>query len=234
MLTSRIQRPATPRLSPAALDAAATAFLAEAEGKKASTIRNRSWRSVIQQGPSADALAWRIAQTEAETDTDTDDTATIISGSAFRSDSDRRRPGGPARGVDSNLWNAIAILAPRDTPDHDVLTLSARYGIGESKKIGKKLGITPRRVRQIQDRLWPWARKTFTMAEIMAHLDDPITTKAVVPRAPSRRGRKARPRFLVLAPHTPAPPHPPRPYKPRARRPRWVDPLQTDMFQEAA
>lgn len=241
MLTSRIQRPHTPRLSPAALDAAATAFLAQAEGVSSRVIKNRDWRNIINQGPSADALAYRIAQTEAETDTDTDDTSTIISGAAFRSDSDRRRPGNPARALDANGWNAIRVLAPLDLPDRDVLTLSSqtRFGRGQADQIGRAIGLSGRMVRKIQDRHVAYS-KSLDPAALIRALDTLLPDTVEVPRrTPSRRGRKARgaaptpPRFLALAPQTPEPPRPPRPYRPRVRRPRYVDPGQLDFLQAA-
>lgn len=80
------------------------------------------------------------------------------------------------------------------------------------------------------------ARAVLDPAAIVAHLDEPITTEAVVPRAPSRRGRKARlaPRpVLALVPHTPTPLRTPRPYRPRAPRRRFVDPGQLDFLQAA-
>ena len=240
MLTSIQQRPHTPpRLSPAALEAAATAFLAEAEGKKRSTIRNRGWRSVIQQGPSADALAF--LGTDQETLEDNEKDLGIVAGGVFRTADDRPAPGNPARALDCNGWNAIRVLAPPDLPDSDVLTLSSqsRFGRGQAEEIGKAIGLSGRMVRKIQD--WHVAfSKTLDPAALIAALDAPLPDGAVVPRrAPSRRGRKRMgapprpPRFLVLAPHAPAPPRAPRPYRPRARRARWVDPGQIDFLQAA-
>ena len=236
MLTSRIQLPRAPRLSPAAIDAAATAFLAEAEGVKASTQKNRDWRNVINQGPSWEALAYLGAKTN---DDDPEKDLGIGAGSAFRTADDRPAPGNPARALDCNGWNAIRVLAPPDLPDSDVLTLSSqsRFGRGQAEEIGKAIGLSGRMVRKIQDRHTAWAGANLDPLALAAHLDDPLPTGVVPRRAPSRRGRKARlaPRpVLALVPHTPTPPRTPRPYRPRTRRPRYVDPLQTDMFQEAA
>ena len=242
MLTSRIQQHHTaPRLSPAALEAAATAFLAEAEGKKASTVRNRDWRNIINQGPSADALLWNGRDPKTLEDNGTD--LGIEAGGVFRTAGDRPAPGNPARAFDCNFWNAIRILAPTDLRDMDVLTLSSQTkfsGRGQANAIGQAVGLSGRMVRKIQD--WHVAfSKTLDPAALIAALDAPLPDGAVVPRrAPSRRGRKRMgapprpPRFLVLAPHAPAPPRAPRPYRPRARRARWVDPGQIDFFEEAA
>ncbi len=239
MLTSRIQHP-THRPSPAELDAAATAFLAQAEGKKASTIRNMSWRSVIQQGPSADALLWNGRDPETLDDNGTD--LGIVAGGVFRTADDRPAPGNPGRAFDCNFWNAIRILAPTDLRDMDVLTLSSQTkfsGRGQASAIGKAVGLSGRMVRKIQD--WHVAfSKTLDPAALIAALDAPLPDWVVVPRrVPSRRGRKARgapprpPRFLALTPHIPEPPRPPRPYRPRVRRPRYVDPGQLDFLQAA-
>jgi hypothetical protein len=241
MLTSRIQRPAAPRLSPAALDAAATAFLAEAEGIKASTQKNRDWRSVIHQGPSWEALAYLGTKTnDPEPFEDTGIDLGIVGGNAFRTTDDRPAHGNPARTLDRDAWNAIRILAPADLPDHDVLTISAQMGRGQANEIGRAVGLSGRMVRKIQDRHVAFSR-TLDPAALIAALDAPLPDGVVVPRrAPSRRGRKARraaprpPRFLALVPHTPAPSRPPRPYRPRTRRPRFVDPNQTDMWEVAA
>ena len=233
MLTSRIQRP-THRPSPAELDAAATRFLAEAEGVKCSTVRNRGWRSVIQQGASWEALAFLGTKETFEEDLDLG----IIAASPFR---DSVAPGNPARALDRDEWNAILSLAPLDLQDRDVLILSAQVEGKNAEKIGEQVGLSGRRVRQIQDRLAAWAGANLDPATRAAHLDDPLPMGVVVPRRPpTRRGRKARgaaprpPRFLVLAPHTPAPSRPRRPSRPRVRRPRWVEPGQLDCFEEAA
>jgi hypothetical protein len=245
MLTSRIQRQVTPRLSPAALEAAATAFLAEAEGKKASTIRNRGWRSVIQQGRSYEGLTYLGTNPQTLEDNGID--LGIVGGNAFRTADDRPAPGNPARAFDCNFWNAIRILAPTDLRDMDVLTLSSQTkfgGRGQARAIGKAIGLSDRMVRKIQDRHAAWAAENLDPAALVAALDaDLPPNDMVVPRrVPSRRGRKARgapprpPRFLVLAPHTPAPSRAPRPYRPRVRRPRFVDPRQMNFlgFEEAA
>ena len=242
-MTSRIQRPSATRLSPAALDAAAEAFLAEADGKKRSTIRNRSWRNVIQQGPSWDALAWRGRDHETLEDTGID--LGIVAGGVFRTADDRPAPGNFARSLDRNGWNAIRVLAPVDLPDRDVLEASASQigGRGQARAIGKAIGLSDRMVRKIQDRHAAWAAENLDPAALVAALDaDLPPDDMVVPRrVPSRRGRKPRgaqqprsPRFLVLTPHTPAPSRPRRAYRPRVRRPRWVEPGQLDCFEVAA
>ena len=241
MLTSRIQRPATPRLSPAALDAAATAFLAEAEGIKASTQKNRDWRNIIHQGPSWDALAF--LGTDQETLGDNEKDLGIVAGGVFRTADDRQSPGNPGRAFDCNFWNAIRILAPTDLRDMDVLTLSSQTnfsGRGQANAIGRAVGLSGRMVRKIQDRHVALS-KTLDPAALIAALDAPLPDGVVVPRrAPSRRGRKRMgapprpPRFLTLVPHTPEPARPPRPYRPRAARRRFVDPGQLDFLQQAA
>lgn len=236
MLTSRIQHPRAPRLSPAALEAAATRFLAEAEGKKASTVRNRDWRSVIQQGPSADTLAF--LRTDQETREDNEKDLGIVAGGVFRTADDRPAPGNFARSLDRNGWNAIRVLAPVDLPDRDVLEASASKigGQGQAKAIGKAIGLSDRMIRKIQDRHAAWAAENLDAASLVAALDAGLPEDVVVPRrSPSRRGRKPRgaqqPRpLLVLAPHTPAPSRPRRPCRPRVRRPRWVGPGQLDFF----
>ena len=243
MLTSIQQRPHTPRLSPAALDAAATAFLAEAEGVKSSTIRNRDWRSIIHQGPSADALAYLETKTDdQDTFDDNGNDLGITGGNAFRTADDRPAPGNPARALDCNGWNAIRVLAPPDFPDMDVLTLSSqsRFGRGQANEIGKAVGLSGRMVRKIQDRHVAFS-KTLDPAALIEALDAALPDGVVVPRrAPSRRGRKRMgapprpPRFLTLVPHTPEPARPPRPYRPRASRRRFVDPGQLDFLQQAA
>ena len=244
MLTSRIERLATPHLSPAALEAAATAFLAQAEGVKASTVRNRDWRAIIHQGPSWEALAYLGTRTDdPETFDDSGIDLGIVGGNAFRTPDDRPAPGNPARAVDVNGWNAIRVLAPADLPDLDVLTLSSQTkfsGRGPANEIGKAVGLSGRMVRKIQDRHVAWAAENLDPLALAAHLDAPLPDDMVVPRrAPSRRGRKRvgapprPPHFLTLVPHTPAPPHAPRPYKARVRR-RFVDPGQLDFFEEAA
>lgn len=244
MLTSRIQRPTTPRLSPAALEAAATAFLAEAEGKKASTIRNRGWRSVIQQGPSWEKMSYLGTKTDdEEIFDDTGFDLGIVAASPWR---DTVARGNPGRALDRNGWNAIRVLAPFDLPDRDVLEASASQigGRGQAKAIGKAVGLSDRMVRIIQDRHAAWAAENLDPAALVAALDAGLPPDdVVVPRrVPSRRGRKPRgaqqprsPRFLVLAPHTPAPSRPRRPYRPRVRRPRFVDFRQMNFlgFEEA-
>ena len=243
MLTSRIQRPRAPHPSPAELDATAAAFLAKAEGVKCSTIRNRSWRSVINQGPSADALLWNGRDPGTFEDNESD--LGIVAGGVFRTADDRPAPGGVARSLDRNGWNAIRVLASADLPNRDVLEASAGKigGRGQSKAIGKAVGLSDRMIRKIQDRHASWAAENLDPAALIAALDAPLPPDDfVVPRrAPSRAGRKRAgappraPRFLVLAPHIPEPPRPRRrPYRPRARRPRFVDPRQMNFFEEAA
>ena len=241
MLTSIQQRPHTPRLSPAALEAAATAFLAEADGIKASTIRNRSWRNVIQQGPSWEKMSY--LGTDQETFDDNGMDLGITGGNAFRTADDLPAPGNPGRAFDCNFWNAIRILAPTDLRDMDVLTLSSQTkfsGRGQANEIGKAVGLSGRMVRKIQD--WHVAfSKTLDPAALVAALDaDLPPDDLLVPRrAPSRRGRKRAgapprpPRFLTLVPHTPESPRPPRPYRSRAARRRFVDPGQLDFLQAA-
>lgn len=240
MLARRIQTPRKPApiwaggTTVAELEAAADRLLAEADGVSTQTIRNRNWRATINQGPSVEALSYLAAEHEEETDTQFD----VVGGNAFSRSGTRRR-GGAARGIDIDEWNAILSLAPRGLQDRDVLILSAQHGPGESSKIGEILGLSGRRVRQIQDRLLAWARANLTRAEIDDHLDDPITCEAVARRAPSRAGRKPKavadrvPRALVLVERVATPPRTPRPYKqPRAPRRRFVDPNQTDMFTD--
>lgn len=242
MLTSRIQRPHTPRLSPAALEAAATRFLAEAEGVKSSTVGNRDWRNIIHQGPSWEALSWRATATDdPKTFEDNGMALGIVGGNAFRTADDRPAPGNRARALDCNGWNAIRILAPADLPDRDVLTLSsmAKFsGRGQANAIGKAICLSGRMVRKIQD--WYVAfSKTLDPAALVAALDAPLPPNdLVVPRrVPSPRGRKRvgapprPPRFLALVPQVPEPPRPPQPYRARARRPRYVDPAQLDFLQ---
>ncbi len=142
--------------------------------------------------------------------------------------------GGPARNRDRNAWNAILSLAPSNLPYRDVLVLSAQWGRGESKRIGEVVGLSGRRVRQIQDWLLRWALKNLTAADLRAHRDDPITQEQVARRVPSRAGRKPRRPRLVLVPKMAGPSRTPRPYKPRRPRGRWVDPAQADMFLEVA
>ena len=147
--------------------------------------------------------------------------------------------GGPARSLGKNAWNAILALTPLDDPDRDVLVASAQCGASESIRIGMMVGLSPRRVRQIQDQKLKTALENFTSADLRAHRDDPITCEAVARRRTSRAGRKPKgaaiqaPRVLVLVEWV-ATPRPPRPWKPRRPRARWVDPAQLDMFQRAA
>jgi hypothetical protein len=216
------------------LEAEADRLLAADAGVEVEVFKNRKWRRQIVQGPSFEALAHLAVQHETETDTPFD----VVGSNAFRSGT--RRRGGEARSTDIDKWNAIAAFYPPDGPWRDVLILSAQHGPGESQKIGEILGLSGRRVRQIQDRLLAWARANLTRAEIDAHLDDPITREAVARRLPSRAGRKPKafagrvPRVLVLVPKVAVPVRAPRPYKPRRPRTRFVDPGQVDMFWQQA
>lgn len=236
MLTSCIQRPRAPRLSPAALDAAATAFLADAEGVKCSTVRNRGWRSVIQQGPSWEKMSYLGTDPETFEDNGTD--LGIVAASPWR---DTAAPGNPARALDRDEWNAILSLYPSGLPDRDVLILSSQIEAKNAKKIGEQVGLSGRRVRQIQDRIAAWTRAHLDPAAIVAHLDDPLPTEKVKRRPPSRAGRKPKggapkkmPRFLVLVPREVEPPKPQRTYKPRKPRTWAATPGQLDMWEVAA
>ena len=227
MLAPRVARPTPPSVwaggtTPAALEKEADRLLAVAEGVEVEVIQNRKWRKRIVQGPSFETLARLAAEHEDETDTPFD----VVGSNAFRSGT--RRRGGAARGIDIDEWNAILSLAPLALPDRDVLILSAQHGPGESEKIGAILGISGRRVRQIQDQLLAWAKTNLAPAQIDAHLDDPITREAVARRSPSRAGRKPKgapariPRFLTLAAMMAGPEKERRPYKPRKPRVRPV------------
>ena len=241
MLAPRVARPTPPPIwaggtTPADLEKEADRLLAEADGIEGEGFKNRTWRQKIVQGPSFEALAHRAAEHEAATDTQFD---VIGSSNAFRSGT--RRRGGPARTLDRDHWNAIAAAYPIDGPDRDVLILSAQYGPGESQKIGAIVGLSSRRVRQIQDQILAWARTYLTPAQIAAHMDDAITQEQVARRRPSRAGRRPKgtvtvraPRVLVLAPKMAGPAKLKRPYRPRRPRPRFADPAQIDMFQQAA
>lgn len=116
---------------------------------------------------------------------------------------ERRRRGGVARGVDIDQWNAVLALAPHDLKNRDVLIASARHGFGEVDEIAREVGRTSRRVRQIQDQIWAWAAKHLNSADLSARLDDPISQELVIPRPPSKAGRK--PRAAAAAPIAPAP-----------------------------
>ncbi len=174
---------------------------------------NRDFRETHTQGPSLDLVTVDAMEIE-----------TIFQ-------TDKVYPGGPARALDCDEWNAIHVLAPSDLPDHDVLTLSAKYGRGESVKIGKEVGLSGRRVRQIQDWQSEWADTHLTRADRDAHLDDPLPTEEVKRRPLSRAGRKpkrlATP-ILMLAPRVPLPPKAPRRVASRRPRRRFVDPRQCD------
>ena len=146
----------------------------------------------------------------------------------------KKTRGGLARGLGRNAWNTILAFTAPDDPDRDVLVASAQLGAGESKKIGEMVGLSPRRIRQIQDQKLKAALENFTSADLRAHRDDPITTEIVARRALSRAGRRPRRPALVLVPKMATQPKPPRPYKPRRPRLRFVDPAQIDMFDMAA
>jgi hypothetical protein len=103
---------------------------------------------------------------------------------------EKPRPGGAARRVDIDQWNAVLALYPLNGRHRDVLAASARHGFGEVAEIAREVGRCERRVRQIQDWLWAWATKNLAPALIAKHMDDPITQEAVVRRPPSRAGRK--------------------------------------------
>lgn len=135
-----------------------------------------------------------------------------------------------------NEWNAVASLAPASLKNWDVLICLAR-GMSIAD-IAAAIGRTVRQTRNIIKQLWQYV-EGLNVTDIVAHLDDKATTETVTRRPPSRAGRKpiaaaVVPRFLVLEPFVAEPEKPKRSYKPRVRRPRYVDPLQTDMFQEAA
>ncbi len=143
---------------------------------------------------------------------------------------------GTARDLDCNQWNAILALYPQNGRDRDVLSSSARYGAGESEKIGNEVGRSARRVRQIQDWHWDWAKANTTIEDLAAHLDDPLPTVTVTQRPPSRAGRKRKTssgndlaaHTLMLAPRVPPPPKAScRVTICRPRR-RFVDPRQCD------
>ena len=233
MLAPRIARPTPPAVwaggtTPAELEKEANRLLAAADGIEGEVFKNRTWRKKIVQGPSFEALAHLAAEHEDKTDTPFD----VVGSNAFRSGT--RRRGGAARGMDIDEWNAIAVFYRG--PHRDVLILSAQHGPGESARIGEILGISSRRVRQIQDQILAWARAHLTQAQIEAHLDDPITQEVVARRAPSRAGRKPKGRVprLVLVPKVAGPTKRRRDYKPRKPRVRPVCEGQLDMFDMAA
>lgn len=233
MLATRIQSPHATVATPwANLDEEETkAFLAGPGGRRAlAGAANKILSHGKSQNHERNRRIRETHQPGKAINDDLDDLSTAMEyqGQAVR--------GGPARALDRDTWNAIRALVPADFPDLDVLTASAQCGRGESVEIGKKIGLSPRRIRQIQDRHLAWTREHLSPAEILAHLDDPITVEVVTPRAPSRAGRKPKgairvPSVLVLVPKVSASPRPVRPY--RARRPR-VRPAcegQLDMFQ---
>ena len=210
------------------LDVAADCVLSY--GRRSNFPANRDRRETHALGLSFDVLAGRMYGREAE-DAKLYDHA-IVERAAFRG---HVTCGGAVRALGCDEWNAILACYPADAPDRDILVVSAQYGAGESEQIGVRVGLSGRRVRQIQDRLLAWARTHLTPDQILAHLDDPITAEAVVRRRPSRAGRKPKaavatciaPRFLTLVSRPPsAAPKPP--CVPRRRRPRYIDPRQVD------
>ena len=200
-------------------------------GHSADYQKNRDFRETHTQGPSLDLLLDR-ANTRGEEDdapTDIEDTET-----PFRVN--QTNPTVTARDLDCNQWNAILALYPQNGRDRDVLSSSARHGAGESKKIGNEVGRCARRVRQIQDGHWDWAKANTTIEDRAAHLDDPLPTVTVTKRSPSRAGckRKSSPGntlvtlILILVPRVPPPPKASRRATSRRPRRRFVDPRQCD------
>ena len=196
---------------------------------------NRDFRETHTQGPSLDVLL-DLANTREEEDeapTDFEDTET-----PFRANQTKVASlAVTARDLDCDQWNAILALYPLDGRDRDVLVSSARHGAGESEKIGNEVGLSGRRIRQIQDWHWDWAKANTTLEERAAHLDDPLPTARVTKRPPSRAGRKRKTspgndlatRILILVPYVPAPHKARHPVTIR-RAPRTVveDPRQLD------
>ena len=195
---------------------------------------NRDFRETHTQGPSLDVLLG-LANTREEEDeapTDFEETET-----PFRANQTKVASlAVTARDLDCDQWNAILALYPLDGRDRDVLVSSARHGAGESEKIGNEVGLSGRRIRQIQDRHWDWAKANTTIEERAAHLNDPLPTAIVAKRLPSRAGRKrkmspgndpATP-ILSLVPRVPSPPKAPRRATSRRPRQRFVDPRQCD------
>ena len=192
---------------------------------------NRDFRETHTQGPSLDVLL-DLANTPGEEDkasTDIEDTETL-----FRVN--RTNSVVTARDLDCDQWNAIRALYPHNGRDWDVLVSSARHGAEESEKIGNEVGLSGRRIRQIQDWHWDWAKANTTIEERAAHLDDPLPTARVTKRLPSRAGRKRKMSLgnalatpiLVLVPRVPVPPKAPRVTVQRPRRIVVADPRQLD------
>lgn len=231
MLATRIQSPHATVATPwANLDEKETkAFLAGPGGRRALA---GAANKILSHGKSQNhERNRRIRETHQPGKAINDDLDELSTAMEYQGPTPR---GGPARAIDRDTWNAIRALVPDDFPDLDVLILSAQWGRGESQKIGEIIGLSPRRVRQIQDRHLAWAKANLSPSEILEHLDDQITREAVARRSPSRAGRKPRRPRLVLVPHEAGPVRARRPYKPRRPRPRWVDPAQLDMFDMAA
>ena len=200
-------------------------------GHSADYQKNRDFRETHTQGPSLDLLLDR-ANTRGEEDdapTDIEDTETL-----FRVN--RTNSVVTARDLDCDQWNAILALYPQNGRDRDVLRSSARHGAEESEKIGNEVGLSGRRIRQIQDWHWDWAKANTTIEERAAHLDDPLPTAIVTKRLPSPAGRKRKMSpgnapttpILMLVPRVPLPPKAPRRATSRGLRRRFVDPSQLD------
>lgn len=195
---------------------------------------NRDFRETHTQGPSLDVLL-DLANTREEEDeapTGLEETET-----PFRANQTKVASlAVTARDLDCNQWNAILALYPQNGRDRDVLRSSARHGAGESEKIGNEVGRSARRVRQIQDWQWDWAKANTTIEERAAHLDDPLPTAIVTKRPPSPAGRKRKASpgnapatpILMLVPRVPSPPKASRRATSRRSRRRFVDPRQYD------
>ena len=211
----------------------AAAHLILSFGRSPRYQNNRDFRETHTQGPSLDVLL-DIGNTreEDEASTDFEDTET-----PFRANQTKVASlAVTARDLDCDQWNAILALYPHNGRDRDVLVSSARHGVGESEKIGNEVGLSGRRVRQIQDWHWDRAQANTTIEERAAHLDDPLPTAIVTKRPPSRAGRKRKTSpgndlatpISMLAPRVPPPPKAPRRATSRRPRRRPEDPRQTD------
>ena len=212
----------------------AAAHLILSFGRSPRYQNNRDFRETHTQGPSLDVLL-DIGNTreEDEAPTDFEDTET-----PFRANQTKVASlAVTTRDLDCDQWNAILALYPHNGRDRDVLVSSARRGAGESEKIGNEVGLSGRRIRQIQDWHWDWAKANTTIEERAAHLDDRLPTARVTKRPPSRAGRKRKTspgndlatRILILVPYVPAPHKARHPVTIR-RAPRTVvdDPWQLD------
>lgn len=167
-------RPWESFLSPArgrrrALTAAANAFLSQ--GHSAHFERNRKIRETHIQGRAVDI--------------DRDDLSKVTT--PRRYGRGQRQVLAPARLLDRDAWNSILGAVPTDFPNRDVLIASAQ---GRGAEIAAAVGISQRQVRNIQNQILAYVRAEIDAEEIARHLDDPITTEAVVRRPPSRAGRK--------------------------------------------